>query len=365
MNETKPFFFRRASYFLITIVLSIIILRQGQFVLGPLAFAILFTIMIQPICNFFERLVKKKIPAVLLALLSVIIVLGGIIFLFSMQFSNIIQDLPDITQKISSGIERIMEWLRETIGLTQSDIQQNISKLVDNSMAYIQKGIVTSTTFLFNAFLTFLFTFFLLWYRNSIRNFLLIQASNTNRENFKKILNQIKKTVQHYLYGLLIVIAILAVLNSVGLLIIGIDYAVFWGVLAAFLAVIPYIGTTLGGTLPFIYAVATTDNWWQPLAVVGMYMVIQNIEGNIITPNIVGSSVAINPLVALIALIIGGFIWGIGGIILAIPVVAIFKVIFEHQNQYKPLAMLMSSKVHKNENEFIKDFDNDRHRLKR
>ncbi len=365
MNKAKPFFFRRASYFLITIVLSIIILQHGQFILGPLAFAMLFTIMIQPVCNLFERLVKKRIPAVLLALLSVLIVLGTIIMVFSIQFSNIIQDLPDITQKIANGIQRIIVWLRENIGLTESDIQQNIPKLVDNSMAYIQKGIMVSTTFLFNAFLTLLFTFFLLWYRNSIRNFLLIQASEKNRNNFKDILYQIKKTIQGYLYGLLIVMAILAVLNSVGLMIIGIDYAVFWGVLAALLAVIPYIGTTLGGTLPFIYAVATTDNWWQPLAVVGMYVVIQNLEGNIITPNIVGSSVAINPLVALMALIVGGFIWGIGGIILAIPVAAIVKVIFEHQNQYKPIALLMSNKVHKNENEFMDDFDNDRHRLKR
>ena len=100
------------------------------------------------------------------------------------------------------------------------------------------------------------------------KKFILIQSPKNKRENLNDILRKIQGTMQKYLYGLLGVIGILAVLNSTGLLIIGIDYAVFWGVLAAFLAVIPYIGTTLGGTLPFLYAVATSDTWWQPIAVV-------------------------------------------------------------------------------------------------
>lgn len=171
-------------------------------------------------------------------------------------------------------------------------------------------------------------------------------------------------TIQKYLYGLLMVIGILAVLNSVGLLIIGIDYAIFWGIMAAFLAVIPYIGTTLGGTLPFLYALATADNWWQPVAVVGMYMVIQQIEGNIITPNVIGNSVSINPLVALLSILLGGFVWGISGIILAIPAIAIVKIVLEHNNRTKPIAFLLSNKLHKPNNSFWDKMDNDEFRMK-
>lgn len=158
--------------------------------------------------------------------------------------------------------------------------------------------------------------------------------------------------MQKYLYGLLTVMAILAFLNSVGLLIIGIKYAVFWGVLAALLSIIPYIGTTLGGTLPFLYAVATAGNWWQPLAVVALYATIQQLEGNIITPKVVGSSVAINPLVALLAIIVGGFVWGVVGIILAIPIAGVIKILLDNNPNTRAYGFLLGNLMSSKEDEF-------------
>lgn len=355
---------QRAAHLFIVIVLGYIILDHGKFILGPLTFSILFTIMLQPLSDFFERFVKYKIPAILLTLLSVTIGLGVIITLFSVQFTSIVNNLPDITGKISQGLEEILDWLNQNFNLNKSDLQENIPQLADSSINFIQKGISFSTTFLFNLFMTLLFVFFLLWYKRNFHRFILIQSSTNKRNELKEILHQIQTTIQKYLYGLLIVIGILAVLNSVGLLIIGIDYAIFWGVLAAFLAVIPYIGTTLGGTLPFLYALATADNWWQPAAVVGMYAVIQQIEGNIITPNVIGNSVSINPLVALVSIIIGGFVWGIAGIILAIPAIAIVKIILEHNNRTKPVAFLLSNKVHKSNEDFWEEMDEEQYRMK-
>lgn len=363
--ESKISSFQRIAYFFIAIVLGIVILKHGQFFLGPLAFAILLTVMLQPLCDIYERLIKQKVPAILLALLTVLIPLGLIITLFSMQITSIINNLPDITSKISEGLEQILVWLNQNLDLQKSEIQKNIPKLVNNSLSFVQKGITLSTKFIFNLLFTILVLFFLLWYRKSFFNFFLIQSRKNNREQFREMLFKIRKTLQRYLYGLLGVILILAVLNSVGLLLIGINYAIFWGSLAAFLAIIPYIGTTLGGTLPFIYAIATTDNWWQPLAVVAMYFAIQNLEGNVITPYVVGSSVSINPLVALLAILLGGFLWGIGGIILAIPAVGVVKIFLENYDRLKPLAFLMSNKVHKQDDTFWEEWDDDQYRLRK
>jgi len=363
MNQ-KTFTFHRFAFLFIIIVLGYIILDSGKFILGPLTFSILFTIMLQPVSDFFERLVKFKIPAILLTLLSVTVGLGIIITLLSVQFTTIVNNLPDITGKITQGLEEILDWLNNNLNLNKSDLQDSIPQLADSSISFIQKGISFSTTFLFNLFMTLLFVFFMLWYKRNFHKFILIQSSKTKRDELKDILQKIQKTIQKYLYGLLMVIGILAVLNSVGLLIIGIDYAIFWGVLAAFLAVIPYIGTTLGGTLPFLYAMATADNWWQPLAVVGMYAVIQQIEGNIITPNVIGNSVSINPLVALFSIIVGGFIWGISGIILAIPAIAIVKIILEHNKRTQSVAFLLSNKMHKSNEDFWEEMDNDQFRMK-
>lgn len=362
--EQKSISFHNAAYFLIVIVFGYLTLKHGKFFFAPLAFAALFTVMLQPISEFFEGFIKRKIPSILLTLLVVLIPIGALITLFSVQVSNIIYNLSDITGKIVSGLEQVLIWVKENLNLSVSDIEDNLPALVSNSLGFVQKGITSSTTFLFNFLFTLLLTFFLLWYRDSFNNFILIQTRPQKREEMKEILFKVKKTIQGYLYGLLLVIAILAILNSAGLLIIGINYAFFWGTLAALLAVIPYIGTTLGGTLPFLYAIATTGNWWQPAAVVGMYIIIQNLEGNIITPNVVGNSVSINPLVALLAIMLGGFVWGISGIILAIPLIGIIKVFFEHNDRLKPLAFLMSNKVHKYDKASWEKWDDDQYRMK-
>jgi len=354
---------QRIAYSMAIIVLGYLIMKHGKFILSPLAFALLFTVMLVPVNNFFEKLVKFKIPSILLTILSVTLVLGAIITLASVQLTSIINELPNITEKINEGFEQILTWGNKNLNLRKFEIEEKIPSLLDTSVDYIGKGISISSTFIFNLLYTLLLVFFLLWYKDSFHSFLLIQSKKEKREQFKEMLLKINRTLQRYLYGLLGVIAILAVLNSVGLLIIGIDYAIFWGVLAAFLAVIPYIGTTLGGTLPFLYAIATAGNFWQPLAVLGMYVVIQQLEGNIITPNVVGSSVSINPLIALLAILLGGVLWGISGIILAIPAFAVVKIFLEHRDRTKAVAALMSNKVHKQDEEFWRDLDEDRYRI--
>ncbi|MFW6226956.1 MAG: AI-2E family transporter, partial [Bacteroidota bacterium] len=136
---------------------------------------------------------------------------------------------------------------------------------------------------------------------------------------------------------------ILGALNGTGLWLIGLDYPFLFGYFAAFLAIIPYIGTFIGGLIPTTYAIIYTDSLWTPLMVVALYSGIQALEGNILTPKIVGSKVSINPLFALIALITGGFMWGIAGMILFIPSLAILKVIFDQVDSLKPYGALLSS----------------------
>lgn len=350
--EQRTISVHRLAHILIVIVLGYIILKQGDFLLIPLLFAILIAVMLQPMAKFFKRLVKYNVLSILLTILSVLISLGIIITLLSMQLTVIINDLENITGQISQGLQQIFTWLNENLNMQESDIKESIPKLTENAVGFVQKGITSVTSFVFNLFFVLLLTFFLLWYQKNFNRFILLQAKREKQGELGDILQQIQATMRKYLYGLLTVIAILAVLNSVGLLIIGIKYAVFWGVLAAFLAIIPYIGTTLGGTLPFLYAVATSDNWWQPLSVVGMYVVIQQLEGNIITPKVVGSSVSINPLIALLSIIIGGFIWGISGIILAIPIMGVIKIILDHNDRTRPLGFLLGNHMSSSSDDF-------------
>src|SRR6056297_2486368 len=118
--EQKTFSFHRLASLFIIIVLGYIVLDKGKFILGPLTFSVLFTVMLQPVCDFFERLIKYKIPAILLTLLSITIGLGIIITVFSVQFTSIVNNLPDITGKISQGLEQILNWLNANLNLNKS-----------------------------------------------------------------------------------------------------------------------------------------------------------------------------------------------------------------------------------------------------
>lgn len=335
----------RLAHIFIVIVLGYIILRQGAFFLIPLILAALLTIMLQPLNRFFLRLVKRIVPAVLLTIFTVIIVLGIVITLLSVQLSAIIANLDNITGNISQGLNDVFDWLDTHFDFQESDLKENIPNLANNAVGFVQKGISSVTTFLFNLFFVLLLIFFMLWYQHNFKQFLLMETAPQKRAKLEEIVQKVQETMRKYLYGLLTVMAILAVLNSIGLLIIGIKYAVFWGVLAALLSIIPYIGTTLGGTLPFLYAVATAGNWWQPLTIVALYAFIQQIEGNIITPKVVGSSVSINPMVALLAIILGGFIWGIAGIILAIPITGVVKILLDHNPGTRSFGFLLGNQM--------------------
>jgi len=366
MNQSSGTLQRFAS-FLIIAVIVVYVMIVGKFIIVPLVFAALLSIMVQPVSKFLERYICWKVPAILLTFLAVLIPVSGIIMFFSYQLGDVIQNMPVITDNLKHTTDVLFEWLENQFGITRAQswdwLSNNFSKILDSPMAFFKGGLSSSTAFLLNFFMVLIFMFFFLLYRGAIKNFILLQFQPSNREQGREILLQIQYVVRHYLYGLLLVILILAILNSIGLLIIGVGYAVFWASLAAFLSIIPYIGTTLGGLLPFMYSFATATNWWQPLAVVALYFSVQQLEGNLITPYVVGSNVKINPFIAIISLLIGGVIWGLAGIVLGIPIAAILKLIFDNVDALKPVGALMSRDLHEKEDVFLKKYDDDRHRL--
>lgn len=358
---------QRLGFTLIIACLSIYILIQTQQFVVPWVFAIFFTLLLIPICNFYERYLKRRILSIFLTLFTVIIPIGLILFFFSWQLGNLGEGLPDISEKIGNASDRIFKWTNQNLGISKKEgttyLEENLTKLINDPGAVLKEGITISTTFLVNSFLVLIYVFFLLWYRSAIKKFLLLQFSSSYKQQGQEMISKIQQTVYQYIFGLLKVIGILAVLNSLGLWIIGIKYAMFWGVLAAFLAIIPYIGSTIGGLLPFLYALATTGTFWQPAAVIIYYQAIQQIEGNFITPYIIGSNLKINPLVSISSLLIGGLIWGIAGLVLALPMVAVFRIAMTYIDQLNPVAKLFSDQLSTKKGVDWEKLDHDRHRL--
>ena len=216
----------------------------------------------------------------------------------------------------------------------------------------IANTISISANFVIVLGLVLVYAFFFLLYRNSFNRFILSRFKSEKNEYAASIIEDIRKVVQNYFIGLLIVIAILGTLNGAGLYVIGLDYPFLFGFFAAFLAIVPYIGSFLGGLFPTIYALINGDTLWQAVFVVLWYVFVQVLEGNFLTPKIVGSKVSLNPLVAIIAILTGGLIWGIAGMVLFIPLLAIVKVVFDNIEPMKPYGLLLSSKFGNSDTDF-------------
>ncbi len=361
------FSFSRLAHILVSLFLTGWILIVGKFLLAPLAFSLLFAFMLIPLCAWVEKWIPNRFLAILVTFLLALLPVAGVLTLFGFQLATVLGDLENIGSRLSRGLQDLVVGWEEYFVFSEEQIRNwtdlTVESLVQGSGDLLGLGISSSTAVIGSLILVFLFTFFMLLYRTAFKNFFLIQFEPEQREEVGEILYSVQTLTRHYLYGMMLVMAILAVLNSLGLWLIGIEYAVFWGCLAAFLAIIPYLGTTLGGTLPFLYALATTGTWWQPAAVVALYFSVQQIEGNFITPKVVGGSVDINPMAAIISLFLGGVLWGVSGLILALPALAAIKVTMEHIPRLEPLAHLLDSRLFAKQDLFFEKYDDAQYRL--
>jgi len=328
----------------------------GSSILMPFIFGIIFALFISPL----EKKITKFIPirwlSILASFLIVILPVALVAMIFSMQFISIIDSLPTIGKQLEDGVKEAVMTMHSAYPKlipTPDRIKfSNLGSIFGGSFGFLTQGIVSSTNLVVNLFLTTIYTFLLLLYRGSIKNFIFFQFEKSTRPEIKEIITRIKQTVQSYIGGLGLVIIFLSTLNTLGLWIIGIDYPLFWGAFAGILAIIPYIGTALGGLLPFLYSLSTTDDWTQPIAIAIYYMIIQGVEGNLITPKIVGDKININPLFAILALLFFGSLWGVGGIILALPLISIVRIILSHFEETEAVAVLMSSNVNEKKHKF-------------
>ncbi|MFK7932012.1 MAG: AI-2E family transporter [Saprospiraceae bacterium] len=358
---------QKLAYFMVIVGITIYVLCIGQAFFAPLLFAVLFAFMLIPLCNFFEHYTKSRVLGILCSYSVVVLPIIGAIFMFSYQFFKVFADFSLVTETLVERANETIMWVEEELDITPDSgrewLMENAADVMDAPIDLVGSSLTSSTTVVFNIFLIFLYTFFFLLYRSALQNYFLIQFSEERRAEAMRMMDGIQQVAQKYLFGMMIVIVILGFCNSIGLSIIGIDYAFFWGFLAAFLAIIPYIGTTLGGLLPFLYAIATTGTFWQPAAVIVLFGTVQTIEGNLITPNVVGGTVNVNPLAAIISLILGGMMWGISGLILAIPMIAILRITFHYIDSLKPVSLLLGSDLYSNSEVILSSFDEDRYRL--
>ncbi len=330
---------------LISLVVIIALLYTLQSVVVPLLFSILLAISLFPITRFIEKYKVNRVTASLLSVIIAIILISSLIWFIVHQVLVIGANGSDLEVRFMHILDTIQQWITMRFGIEEGQITKQITTFTNKAVS--NAGVIASATFgsvgsiLAGVVIVPLFTFFLLYYRDFFREFFFHAFASTSKELVCQVLDKIYYVVQSYLAGLVTVMGIVAILNTVGLLVLGIPYAWFFGVLASLLMLLPYIGIAIGSVLPALFALATRDSAWYAVGVVGWFQVVQFLEGNFLTPNIVGGKVSINPLMALIGLLLGGMLFGVAGLILAIPITAVLKVVFDAIPSMKAFGFLI------------------------
>lgn len=317
----------------------------GQKFLIPVFIAALLAMLLLPICKKLENIGWKRPFAILVSILIFLAILTGVIYIFSFQIAGLVQDFPLFSSKLQEGFLNLKDFIVENSKLTRGELniylESNTQRVFDSLGSYLQNALTITTDIMVNFFLILIYIGFFLAYRERIENFILKLAPTEERDKTNEIIKSCTSMSIDYLVGILTVSFILAICNSIALTLFSIEHALLFAVLAGILNIIPFIGTFLGSILPVIIALLTKDSIWVAVGVALYFTIIQYIESYFLTPFIVGGKVRVNPLTEILALVLGGVIWGVPGMVLFIPLTGLIKVLFDHIDKFEPYAYVI------------------------
>ena len=340
------FSFEKLFYAIATIFAIFAFMIFAQPILIPLAYALLISFILLPVAQKFESWGINRIFATIFTMLAVILIVGGGIYLFSTQIINLAKEFSQIKDKIVLVLADITIYVNANLNfvpdLEKGELIQLLKNLINKSAGYLVGQTFSNTAaFLASLISTIVFIFLILIYRSGLTYAFTLFFAEEKRKKALKMFKSMQQVGKKYLLGMVILILILGSANSIGLLIIGIDNPFLFGFLAALLAIVPYVGSTVGAAIPILYRLGSWASLWLSVAVALLFWVIQFLEGNFLSPKIVGGSLKINALAAILSIIIGGSMWGIAGMILFLPFAAILKVLCEEYESLRPIGILI------------------------
>ena len=328
--------------------LSFFLLTEFQNYLKPLTLGILFAYLLFPIASFLEKKGLNRIFANIISILLGITVLLGVGFYLYHEVASFITDVPGMKHQAMKNINHILATFGKTFNIESEQLRDTITNFTNTILTHSAETFSSffSATFntVFSIFIMPVYVFFLLFYRNKFKNFILMLVPKAKHDKAEKIIDEVNTVGVRYITGVFFVVTILVFINSLGFFIIGLKFAALLGLIAALMNFIPYYGTIIGYSFPFFISVFTMDSPRYALLVLLQFIVVQFTENNILTPNIVGSHVNINPFMIILAITLGGFVWGLPGMFIAVPFVAALRVLGENIDSLKPLGFLLSQK---------------------
>lgn len=341
--------YAKSTLILVGIFALVAMLYIAKGIIVPFVFAVIIAIVLHPVVMFMEKRGINRVIAMIVSLLVLALLLSGLVVLMISQVSRLSNSWPMLVEKFTAVINEGIQWISHHFDIKPGQIHEWIAKskteLTDTNISALGHTLNTVGSGLVALLVIPVYVFLLLFYKPIILEFIRRLFGPDNKSQVSKVITQIKSVIQSYLVGLVIEIAIVGALNTTVLLVLGIDYALLIGVTGALLNLIPYIGGLVAVALPMMVAMATKESGWYPLYVLGLYYVVQLIDNNYIVPVIVSSKVKINALFSIIVVFAGNALWGIPGMFLSIPLLAIIKLIFDQIEPLKPWGFLLGDNM--------------------
>ncbi len=329
------------------ILLVSALLYLGRTLFVPLSFSLLISFVLYPVVKWMENHGWRRWTAILVCLLLLLVLAVVLGWLLVRQMASFGQEWPVLQEKLLRAWHQFGVYLEHQFGIDDAQRGTWVEGLVKDatsSVLNIVQGVLyASATTVVLALLIPLYAALILYNREQLAAALFSMFPKSEHRNIRSILQETITTYYNFIKGMVIVYAVVGFLNSVGLLLLGIPHAIFFGVVASILTFIPYVGITIGAILPMAVAWITYDSVWYPIGVVAVFSVVQYLEANLIFPLAVSYRLQVNMLFTLLAIVAGGILWGASGMILFVPFVAILKLIADKHPELRPISLLLGT----------------------
>jgi predicted PurR-regulated permease PerM len=330
---------------LVSLIALVYIIVLGKSILAPLVFALMFAVLLLPLANFLERRLRfPRSMASLLAVLLLIIALAALLYVVGSQISSLADDWPQFKQQVMTSIADLQHWISVKFHIRikqqMNYVDNATSKLLATGGSVLGDAVVSLSSLVLFLVFIMIDTFFLLYYRRLLIRFLVSVFKEENAVTVYDIIAEIQSRIRQYILGLLLEMVIVSAATCLALWILGVKYAILLGLITGLFNLIPYVGIFTALLLSTLVTFATAGAT-KLLLVIATIFGIHLIDANILLPVIVGSKVRINALITVLCVIIGENIWGIPGTFLAIPVIAMMKIVFDRIDSLKPWGLLL------------------------
>lgn len=342
---------------LLTVILLTVILYYGRLLLIPLIGAVLLAMLMTPLSDSLERKGHSRKVSCIVSVLILLLVFAGMFLIVLAQLTGFIQDLPLFQQKLNALLGWLQFEVEENLNIPaadQTEMIKNETETLNRSLkTYMAQGLQRSLRLLVGLVVTLFFTFLMLFHREKYHRFFIRLTPGETDADKKALLLSASNVAQQYLKGRAISILFFFVCYLVTLLIIGVKGALLLAAVAALANIIPYLGPVLAAVLPTLSALVTEPQWQTAAWVLVVFMLIQAVDNYYVTPYFLGAEVDLSALTTFIAIIVGGMLWGIVGMIIFVPIVSIAKIFFDRIPSLQHVGALIGDEGDKPSQKFI------------